>query len=154
MCKQVASDQVDTRRRVLISYKSGSQQRQRFVETIAHRLGRERFLPWYDKWDIKAGRSIVREIAVGLRNCSAIILVLTPGYPGGRWAREELENAIAKRVEQGIRVIPVIYEACTVPELLRTLRYVDCTNYKATQTERQFRDLVDALSEIELNPYR
>jgi len=40
------------------------------------------------------------------------------------------------------------------PELLRTLRYVDCTSHAETQIERQFRDLIDALNEIELNPYR
>jgi len=82
-------------------------------------------------------------------------VVLTPDYPGERWAREELESAITKRTEQGIRVIPVIYEPCEQrPELLRSLHYVDCTNHDEAQIERQFRDLIDALNEIELNPYR
>jgi hypothetical protein len=166
MCEQLAWDdlrkrlggqaepQPDNRKRVLISYKSGSDERQKFVDAIAHRLGREQFLPWYDKWEIKAGDSIARELAVGFQDVAAILIVLTPDYPGERWAREELENAIRKRAEQGIRVIPIIYEPCERPELLGTLRYVDCTNHHEAQIERQFRDVIDALNEVELNPYR
>ena len=144
----------DTRKRVLISYKSGSEERQRFVEAIAHRLGREQFIPWYDKWEIKAGDSIARELAAGFHDVAAIIIVLTPDYPGERWAREELETAITKRIEQNIRVIPVIYEPCERPEMLGTLRYVNCINHDEAQIEPQFRELIDALNEIELNPYR
>jgi hypothetical protein len=144
----------DHRKKVLISYRKGSIERQRFVEAIAHRLGREHFVPWYDEWEIKAGDSIARGIATGLENVYAMILVLTPDYPGERWAREEFESAITKRTEHGIRVIPVIYEPCQRPELLRTLRYVDCTSHEEAQIERQFLNLIDALNEIELNPYR
>jgi len=166
MCEQIAWDhlrkrlggdatpQPDTRKRVLISYKSGSEQRQQFVEAVATRLGREQFIPWYDKWDIKAGDSIARELGEGFRDVAAILIVLTPDYPGERWAREELERTITKRVEEKIRVIPVIYEPCKVPELLGTLRYVDCTSHDEVEIERQFRDLIDALNEVELNPYR
>lgn len=166
MCEQVAwtdlrrrlgdkgEPRPDSRKSVLISYRSGSEERQRFVEAIAHRLGREGFVPWYDKWEIKAGDSIVRQLNAGLQNVAAMILVLTPDYPGERWAREEFETAITKRAEQGIRVIPVIYEQCARPKLLLPLRYVDCTNHDEAQIERQFRDVIDALNEIELNPYR
>ncbi len=165
-CEQIAWDNLrkrlggeasplpDTRKRVLISYKSGPAERQQFVEAIAHRLGREQFVPWYDKWEIKAGDSIARELGEGFRDVAAILIVLTPDYPGERWAREELERAITKRVEEKIRVIPVIYETTGVPELLGNLRYVDCTDHEETQIERQFRDVIDALNEVELNPYR
>ena len=138
----------------MISYRKGPDERQRFVEAIAHRLGRDGFLPWYDEWEIRAGDSIARELQAGLENVYAMILVLTPDYPGERWAREEMETAITKRIEGGIRVIPVIYEPCERPALLRPLRYLDCTHHDQAQIERQFLDLIDALNEIELNPYR
>lgn len=82
------------------------------------------------------------------------MVVITADYPGERWAREELGAAITKRIEEGIRVIPVLYELCGLPELLRGLRYVNCTNHTGDQIEKQFGDLIDALNEIELNPYR
>jgi len=82
-----------------------------FAETVAHRLGREGFLPWVDQWEIKAGDSIVRELQKGFKGVHGIILVLTPDYPEGKWAREELETAIVKRVEENIHVIPIIVPA-------------------------------------------
>jgi TIR domain len=79
---------------------------------------------------------------------------LTADYPDGRWAREELENAIAQRVEREIKVIPILYEPCERPELLRSLRYVDCTSHEPDLFEGQFLQIIDALNEIDLNPYR
>ena len=74
--------------------------------------------------------------------------------PGDRWAREEFESAITKRIEQGIRIIPVLYEPCERPELVRALRYVDCADHREAEFERQFLDIIDTLNEIEMNPYR
>jgi len=151
---QEAKPIVTTKRKILLSYRKGNHSRQRFVRSIADRLGREGFLPWYDEWEIHAGDSIAREVASGFREAYGIVIVLSADYPGGRWAREELETAITKRVEENTRIIPILYEDCAVPELLRPLRYVNCTEHTETNIERQFADLIDALNEIELNPYR
>jgi len=140
-----------TKRKVLVSYRSG---RDKFAEAVAHKLGREGFLPWFDRWEVQAGDSIPGEIGDGFREVYGVILVLTPDYPDGKWARQELETAITKRVEENIRVVPIKYEPCDVPELLRPLRYIDCTDHTDDQFERQFKDIIDALNEIELNPYR
>jgi TIR domain len=142
---------VQPKKKVFISYRSGHQD---FAEAIAHRLGREGFLPWYDGWEILAGDSIIREMQKGFASVYAIILVLTPDYPEGKWAREEMENAITKRVEEEIRIIPVMYEKAPIPELLKSIRYVDCTDHSDGAFEKQFGQIIDALNEIELNPYR
>jgi hypothetical protein len=65
-----------------------------------------------------------------------------------------MENAIVKRVEEKVRIIPVMYEKCERPELLKALRYVDCTEHSPGAFESQFSQVIDALNEIELNPYR
>jgi TIR domain len=165
MCEQLAWDHLrgrlgaktvmpaDSRKTVLISYRKGDVERQEFVEALAHRLGQEGFRPWYDEWEIKAGDSLPREIGSGLADAYAVIVVLTSDYPGGRWAREEFEAAITKRIEQGTRVIPVLHEPCDRPSLLSSLSYIDCTDHRAQPFEKQFLKLIDALNEIELNPY-
>lgn len=142
------------KRKVFISYRKGSGARQRFVEAIAHRLGREGFVPWFDEWEIKAGDSIARELASGFQDVYAIVVGLSADYPAGRWAREEMETAITKRIEENIRVIPVLYKDGERPELLRSLRYVDCRDHSENNFERQFSDMIDALNEVDLNPYR
>jgi hypothetical protein len=146
--------QGSTKKKVFVSYRKGSGDVRRFVEEVAHRLGREGFLPWFDEWELVAGDSLPREIGDGLQDVYAIIIVLTTDYPNGRWAREELENAITQRVERGTKVIPVLYEDCDRPELLRPLVYVDCKRHEPDEFERQFIKIIDSLNEIDLNPYR
>ena len=149
-----AQPTTNPKRKVFLSYRKGNDQRQRFVEAIAHRLGREGFLPWFDQWEIKAGDSIARELSSGFQDVYGIVIVLSADYPSGRWAREEMETAITKRTEENIRIIPILYEDCERPELLRPLRYVDCRDHSEGNFERQFSDVIDALNELELNPYR
>jgi hypothetical protein len=144
----------DTRKKTLISYRKTKPEYRRFAEAIAHRLGREGFVPWFDEWEVRAGDSLPREIGGAFKDVYGVIIVLTPDYPGGKWAREELETAITKRVEQGIKIIPLLYEQCELPELLRPLAYVDCTDHAEDQIEQQYRKIIDALNEVELNPYQ
>lgn len=140
--------------KVFLSYRKGPADRVDFVTAIAHRLGREGFLPWFDAWEILAGDSLPREIGDGLDGMYAIVVVLTTDYPSGKWAREELEAAITQRVERSIKIIPVLYEPCERPTLLQSLRYVDCTTHDPSLFEGQFLEIIDALNEIDLNPYR
>jgi len=142
------------KKKVLVSYRKTTPERIGFAESIAHRLGRDGFVPWFDDWEIRPGDSLPREIGDGFRDVYAVIMVLTADYPEGRWAREELETAITKRVEQNIRVIPVKYEPCSPPELLRSLVYVDCTRHDPQVFDAQFGRIIDALNELEMNPYR
>jgi len=164
-CEQLAWDHLRARlgapsgapaekKKVYLSYRKGVPARRAFVEAIAHRLGREGFNPWFDDWEIVAGDSLPREMGAGLENTYAIITIISADYPGERWAREELESAIVQRVERGIKVIPVLYESCERPSLLQPLSYVDCTSHDPEVFERQFLKIIDALNEIELNPYR
>lgn len=141
------------KKKVFVSYRRTKPEYKLFADAVAHRLGREGFLPWLDDWEIHAGDSIVREMGNGFRDVHAVIIILTEDYPAGKWAREVLETAIAKRVEERIRVIPVKYEDATIPELLRSLSYVDCTDHADGVFESQFRRIIDALNNLELNPY-
>jgi hypothetical protein len=143
------------KRMVYLGYRrSADQARRSFVRTTADKLGKEGFYPWWDEWQIKAGDSLPREMADGLENAHAIIIVLTPDFPDGRWAREELETAITLRVERNIKVIPVLFEHFERPTLLQSLRYVDATAHEPEDYERQFLEIIDALNEVDLNPYR
>jgi hypothetical protein len=149
-----AEPTTNPKQKVFLSYRKGNDERDRFIEAVAHRLGREGFRPWLDKWEIKAGDSIARELASGFQDVYGMVILLSADYPGGSWARQEMETAITKRTEENIKIIPILYEDCERPELLRPLRYVDCRNHSEDNFERQFSDVIDALNEIELNPYR
>jgi hypothetical protein len=142
------------KQKVFLSYrKRTGDELVKFVKAIAHKVGREGFYPWVDEWEIKAGDSLPREIAAGLEDAYAIIIVLTPDYPEGRWAREEMEVAITKRAERKLKIIPVIYEPCERPTLLQPIVSVDATSHEPEDFEKQCLRIIDSLNELELNPY-
>src|SRR5207245_87507 len=133
-----------TQKRVIISYRKTKPEYGEFAEAVSHKLGREGFLPWFDEWEILAGDSLPREIGEAFKEVYAVVLILTPDFPHGKWAREELETAITKRIEQNIKVIPVVYESGNIPELLRPLVRVDCTDHTEGAFEAQFGRIIDA----------
>ena len=62
--------------------------------------------------------------------------------------------AITKRIERSVKIISVIYEPCERPTLLQQIRSVNATSHQPADSEPQFLEVIDALNEVDLNPYR
>lgn len=136
---------------VFISHRTGHE---KFAEALASRLGQEGIVPWFDKWEILAGDSVPGKIEEGLRNSVAFIPIITADYQEGKWATDELQSAIAKRIEEDYKIIPVLLEKCERPELIRHLRYVDFSSQDPETFESKFAELIDGIYRLELNPFR
>jgi hypothetical protein len=126
----------------------------RFAESLAVRLGEERLIPWFDKWEIMAGDSLPGRIEEGLRQSIAFIPILTADYQAGAWATEELQTAIAKRIEADYKIIPVVLERCERPELIRHLRYVDFSSQEPDAFEAKVAEVIDGIYSVTINPFR
>ena len=148
-----ASVRAPARRRflVFISYRSGHEA---FAEALAKRLGQEGIVPWFDRWDVRAGDSVPGKIEEGFRESQAFIPILTADYEQGTWATDELMTAITKRLEEGYRIVPVLLEDCDRPELIRQLRYDDLSAQDPQTYEAKIADLIDGIYGLELNPFR
>ncbi len=136
---------------MFISYRTPHAQ---FAESLATRLGQEGFVPWFDKWDVMAGDSLPGKIEEGLRTSVAFIPIITVDYQEGRWATEELESAIARRIDTDYRIVPVLLDQCERPELIRHLRHVDFTGRDPEKFEEKVAELVDGIYGLTLNPFR
>ncbi len=136
---------------VFVSYRSG---KEKFAEAVATRLSHEGFKVWFDKWEVLAGDSIPGKIGEGLDRARAFVCVLSSDYPQGKWATGELEAALAKRMTDGLRIIPLLLEPMRPPGLLASLRYIDFTRQDPETFERQMGDVVDAINAISPNPFR
>ena len=136
---------------VFISYRN---LHEHFAESLAQRLGDEGIIPWFDKWDILAGDSVTGEIEKGLQESAAFVPIITADYQEGTWATEELQSAIAKRVETDFRIVPVLLEDCERPELIRHLRYVDFTAQDPETFESKVGELIDGIYGLTVNPFR
>ena len=147
--KQVGAATRPNKPRIFISYRKGHE---RFAEALARRLGQEGFVPWFDGWDILAGDSIPGKIDQAFRESEAFIL--TADYQEGKWATDELQTAIAKRIEEGYRIVPVLLEQCEKLELIKQLRHVDFTAQDPETYESKVAELIDGIYGLELNPFR
>ncbi len=139
------------RPKILISYRRGHE---KFAEAVAHRLGKEGLIPLYDRWESLAGDSIPGKISQWLAESVGCVIVVTGDYQSGKWATVEFDSAITKRAEGTYTVVPVLLEKCELPELLKYIQYVDFSDRDPGEFEAKMVEVINALYQIELNPYR
>src|SRR5215831_12207128 len=105
---------------IFVSYAHGDLD---FVSRLAHDLQRVGVTIWQDKKDIRVGVDWSREAERGIKNCTSVLVVLSPKSVESDHVRAELLYAKEKQKH----IIPVLYEKCTLPLLLVGLQYVDLT---------------------------
>jgi hypothetical protein len=64
-----------------------------------------------------------RTVEAALRDCSGLLLVLSPRSV----ASENVLDEVGIAIDSGKRVIPVLYEKCTVPMRLTRIQFIDAT---------------------------
>jgi len=108
-----------------------------FVDRLATDLSKRGVLLWYDKFDLRVGDSVPGKINEGLSSSKYFLIVLSPRSVVSRWVQEELNAALVTQVtEAGIFLIPVLYEQCEIPPLVKHRRYADFRkNYMTGLTE-------------------
>ncbi|MBK6670044.1 MAG: toll/interleukin-1 receptor domain-containing protein [Actinobacteria bacterium] len=78
------------------------------VEAFAGRLRNDGIDAWLDVWEIVSGDDVVDRMDVGIDGCDAGLLFISKDWFDGAWAQDEQTSLRWRRVEHGIRVIPVI----------------------------------------------
>jgi len=113
-------------RKVFISY---SHEDKAVAERLAHALNDDGVDVWWDSWELQPGDSLVSKIfESGLSQASHFLILLSPDSVRSRWVREELDVATVRRIEDLVRVIPVLIRDTDIPTPLRALLWVDLRN--------------------------
>ena len=100
--------------KVFISHASAD--KERFVTDFATRLRSNGVDAWVDSWEMNPGDSLVDKIfEEGLKNCQAMIVVLSKNSVESKWVREELNAAMVQKIERSTKLIPVRLDGCEVP---------------------------------------
>jgi len=103
----------------------GSEDKQRFVVEFAKQLRARGIDAWLDQWEIRAGDSLVQRIfEEGIRECDALIVVLSHNSIDRPWVQRELSTGVVKQIEQGTRLIPIVLDGVAVPESLKAIKWV------------------------------
>lgn len=120
--------------KVFVSH--ASEDKERFVLAFATALRQLGVDAWLDKWEMLPGDSLVDKIfEEGIKDASAVIVVLSKFSVEKPWVREELNAAFVKRINTGSKLIPVVIDDCEVPEALSSTlwqRIDDLSSYEAS----------------------
>ncbi len=113
--------------KVFISHATAD--KDRFVLEFATRLRSNGVDAWVDQWEMNPGDSLVDKLfEEGLKDCDAMIVVLSNQSIASKWVREELNGAVVRKIENRTRLIPVRLDCCEVPECLKHCIWQDIGN--------------------------
>ncbi|MGH3819015.1 MAG: TIR domain-containing protein, partial [Pseudonocardiaceae bacterium] len=116
--------------KVFLSYRSTDRA---VVEEFAGRLRRDGIDAWYDGWEIAPGDDIVAKMDEGIDRCGAGLVFVSPAWFEGPWAQDEYTSLAFRKVEDDIRLIPVLLDdaADLLPARLRKLARRSVGDYAA-----------------------
>ena len=129
--------------RVFCSYRSSDAGA---VEDFAARLRARGVDAWFDRWEIKVGDDIVARMDSGVDGCDAALIFISEAWFDGRWAYDEYTSLALRKVEDGIRVIPVKIGEVQVTRLPARLRKL------ARRSVDDFDAICDTLEGVDRKP--
>src|SRR6266436_5382036 len=128
--------------KVFVSH--ASEDKDRFVRAFATKLREKGIEAWVDEWEIYPGDSLVQKIyEAGIGAAHAVLIVLSRNSVNKPWVKDELDISVIRKIEEGMRIIPVVLDDCTIPTALRATLHVripDLNNFDA-----QLNSVVDTL---------
>jgi hypothetical protein len=109
----------NTSPKVFLSH--ASEDKERFVLHFATELRARGVDVWLDRWEMLPGDSLVDKIfQEGIKRADAILIVLSKISVNKPWVREELNASFVSRVSKGTKLIPIVLDDCSVPEVLQS----------------------------------
>lgn len=112
--------------KVFLSHASKDKQ---FVDHLASDLEKHSIPVWYDKFDLKIGESVPGKINEGIADAQYFAIVLSPAAINSKWVIEELNAGLMKQAaNDGIFLLPILLEDCSIPPLLAHRKYADFRN--------------------------
>jgi hypothetical protein len=98
-----------------------SEDKERFVIPFATALRAKGIDVWVDRWEMLPGDSLIQKIfEEGIKEASAVIVVLSAISVRKPWVREEIDTAAVNRINNGSKLIPIVLDDCMIPQVLQT----------------------------------
>jgi hypothetical protein len=129
--------------KVFVSHASAD--KDRFVIGLATKLRGAGVDAWLDRWEMNPGDSLVDKIFdEGLKNCQAMIVVISRNSIDSKWVREELNIGMVRKIEQKAKLIPIRLDGCEMPVCLRATVWEDVSDLSDYET--QFRRVLNGIN--------
>jgi len=129
-----------------------SEDKERFVLDFAKKLREKGVDAWVDKWEIQLGDNLVDKIfEEGIKECNTCIIILSKFSVTKPWVKEELSSAVVKRIEENIKLIPIVIDKdIEIPQSIKHLLRKpinDLSNY-----EEEFKDILMSIYGVTSKP--
>lgn len=93
----------------IIFVSHASEDKEAFVRPLVHALKRAGLKVWYDELSLRPGDSLRRSIDLGLSECTAGLIVLSPAFFAKEWPKRELDALFTSELVGRTKLIPVWY---------------------------------------------
>lgn len=108
---------------IFISYSHADKD---FVERLAAGLIKRRHNVWLDRWELRAGDSLIQRVQDAVEKAEALLVVLSKDSVESDWCKKELSVGLTRELEEKrVVVIPVVIDDCKIPAFLRDKYYAD-----------------------------
>lgn len=108
---------------VFISYSAVDRE---FTRRLASDLKDAGFRVWIDVWSLDIGDSFAEAINRAVRAARFMLIVMSPAYFQSQWTQQEWQYALASELQKKeVRLIPLLYRDCDIPEALRGKQWAD-----------------------------
>ncbi|MFN0074009.1 MAG: toll/interleukin-1 receptor domain-containing protein [Chloroflexota bacterium] len=118
---------------VFVSYNSHDREAATPIATALKHAG---LRVWFDRWQLRPGRTWQDDLPSRMRDARAVVLLIGPSGIG-TWQAPEIRTALQSYMRTGNPVIPVILPGVSevqLPDLLDQHTYVDCRMQELSST--------------------
>lgn len=119
------------------------------AETLEQRYGKDKV--FYDEWSIQPGDSIIQKMDEGLSGCKYFFFFISENSLKSKMVELEWQSALAKKVRENIRFIPVRIDKCNIPQILTHTLYVDLFSQGLEVAKRQIIDVINGANTYQNN---
>jgi len=97
-----------------------------FSRRLAEELVLRGIPVWYDEWSLRVGDSLVARINQGIGESKYMGVVLSKHSVDKPWCVKEMNAALQIQLsDQGVTILPIIVDDCTIPPLFADLIWAD-----------------------------
>ena len=105
---------------------SHSSKDKKFARTLRDSFHSENIDTWFDEDDILVGDDFVESMEKGLKESDFIVIVLSPNFSTGPWAKKEYRTALTEQIDKGIiKILPIKHKESEPPAMLNSISHAD-----------------------------
>lgn len=101
---------------------------------LASSLADSGFSVFLDEFCISPGDDIVRSIGDALESSECLVFIMSTNSIRSRWVELEWASVLYEDLSGSTkRIVPILYQDCEIPFILRRLKYLDARNLSPTE---------------------